>query len=74
MAGDIFFYNMVIGKEGMLGWWCSYCKLFKNDWQQLHYQGDMPWTIESLTEHSEQISNQQVNTKDICAVCGVQGK
>jgi hypothetical protein len=31
MAGDILFYNMVIGKEGMSGWWCSYCQLFKND-------------------------------------------
>ena len=29
MAGDILFYNMVIGKEGMSGWWCSQCKLFK---------------------------------------------
>ncbi len=34
MVGDILFYNMVIGKEGMSGWWCSYCKPFKNDWQQ----------------------------------------
>jgi hypothetical protein len=38
MASDILFYNMVIGKEGMSGWWCSYCQLFKNDWQQLHHQ------------------------------------
>jgi hypothetical protein len=65
LAGDILFYNMVIGKEGMSGWWCSYCKLFKNDWQQLHHQPSVPWTIESLTEHAEQIANQQVNTKDI---------
>jgi hypothetical protein len=29
IAGDILFYNMVIGKIGMSGWWCSQCKLFK---------------------------------------------
>jgi hypothetical protein len=29
MAGDILFYNMVVGKEGMSGWWCSQSKLFK---------------------------------------------
>jgi hypothetical protein len=74
MAGDILFYNIVIGKEGMSGWWCSYCKLFKNDWQQLHHQRGEPWTIATLTEHAERIANQQVNTKDIRAVCGVRGK
>jgi hypothetical protein len=74
MAGDIIFYNMVIGKEGMSGWWCSYCKLFKNDWQELGHERGKPWTIETLTEHAEQIANQQINAKDIRAVCGVRGK
>jgi hypothetical protein len=74
MAGDILFFNMVIGKEGMSGWWCSYCQLFKNDWRQLHHQRSEPWTIESLMEHAERITNQLVNTKDIRAVCGVRGK
>jgi hypothetical protein len=32
-AGDIFFYSMVMGKQAISGWWCSYWKLFKNDWQ-----------------------------------------
>ena len=73
MAGDILFYNMVIGKEGMSGWWCSYCCLFKNDWQQLGHVRGEPWTIAALTAHAEQITNQQINTKDIRAVCGVRG-
>jgi hypothetical protein len=74
MAGDILFYNMVIGKEGMSGWWCSYCQLFKNDWQQLHHQRGEPWTIELLREHAERIANGSVDSKDIRAVCGVRGK
>jgi hypothetical protein len=53
---------------------CSYCKIFKNDWQQLGHVHGEPWTIESLTAHVEQIANQQINTKDICAVCGVRGE
>jgi hypothetical protein len=74
MAGNILVYNMGIGKVGMSGWWCSYCKLFKNDWQQLRHVRGEPWTIESLTAHAEQIANQEINTKDICAVCSVRGK
>jgi hypothetical protein len=74
MAGDIIFYNMVIGKEGMSGWWCSYYKLFKNDWQKLGDKCGELWKIETLTEHAEHIANQQINTKDIRAVCGVRGK
>jgi hypothetical protein len=34
MAGDILFCSMIIGKEGFSAWWCCFCKLFKNDWQQ----------------------------------------
>jgi hypothetical protein len=65
---------MVIGKEGMPGWWCSYCKLFKNDWQKLGHQCSEPWRIETLTELAERIANQQIYAKDIRAVCGVWGK
>jgi hypothetical protein len=74
MAGDILFYNMVIGKEGMSGWWCSYCKLFKNDWQPLGHERGELWTIQALTEHAERIANEEINTKDIQEVCGVRGK
>jgi hypothetical protein len=74
MAGNILFYNMVIGKEGMSSWWCSYCQLFKNDWQELHHQYGEPWRIPLLREHAERIANGSVNVKDACAVCGVRGK
>ncbi len=71
MAGDILFYNMVTGKEGMSGWWCSYCKLFKTDWQQLHHQCGEPWTIEGITEQTARIRAGEVNLKDARQVLGV---
>ncbi len=74
MAGDILFYNMVIGKEGMSGWWCSQCKLFKTAWQHAGHDRGEPWTIESLKEHARKIENNEINTKDVQAVCGVRGK
>jgi hypothetical protein len=74
MAGDILFYNMVIGKEGMSGWWCSQCKLFKTSWQEVGHALGEPWTIEALKEHASKIENNEINTKDIHEVCGVRGK
>jgi hypothetical protein len=65
MAGNILFYNMAIGKEGMSGCWCSYCKLFKTAWQQVDHGGSEPWTIKMLTEHALKISNAKIDKKDI---------
>jgi hypothetical protein len=74
MAGDILFYNMVIGKEGMSGWWCSYCKLFKTAWQPADHARGEPWTIRTLKEHALKIENSEIDKKDIHAVCGVRGE
>jgi hypothetical protein len=30
MAGDILFYAIALGKEGLVTWWCNWCHLFKN--------------------------------------------
>jgi hypothetical protein len=68
MAGDILFSNMVIRKEGMSGWWCSQCKLFKTNWQQVGHTPSEPWTIKLLKEHSPKIKNDKINTKDIHTV------
>jgi hypothetical protein len=58
MAGDILFYNMVIGKEGISGWWCSQCKLFKTAWQHAGHEGGEPWTIKSLKEGARENQRQ----------------
>jgi hypothetical protein len=70
MAGNMLFYIVVIGKEGMSGWWYSYCRLFKNDWQKLGQQWSKPWMFKPLNDHAEQIAYQLINIKDICAFCG----
>jgi hypothetical protein len=74
MAGNNLFYNMVIGKEGMSGWWCSQCKLFKTRWQHAGLEGGERWANESLKEHARKIKDNKVNIKDVQAVCGVEGK
>jgi hypothetical protein len=60
MAGDILFYNMVIGEEGFSILWCCYCTVFKNDWQQAGHDCGEPWTIEMLTEQAQKIENQEI--------------
>jgi hypothetical protein len=65
---------MVIGKEGMSGWWCSQCKLFKTTWQHAGHERGEPWTIKSFKEHARKIENNKINTKDVQAVCGVRVK
>ncbi len=74
MDGDILFYNMVIGKEGMSGWWCSQCKLFKTRWQHAGLEGGERWANESLKEHARKIKDNKINIKDVQAVCGVRGR
>jgi hypothetical protein len=74
MAGDILFYNMVIGKEGYSTWWCCHCKLFKTEWQEAGHVRGEPWTIELLKEHAQRIEDGEINMKDIREVCGVRGR
>jgi hypothetical protein len=73
MAGDVPLCNVAIGKEGFLTWWCCLCKLLKKDWQRAGHERGEPWTIEKLTEHSQKVEDQEINTKDAHAVCGVKG-
>jgi hypothetical protein len=74
MAGDILFYNMVIGKEGFSTWWCCYCKLFKNNWQRAGHERGEPWSIATLIDHAEAVENGDINMKDVHAVCGARTK
>ena len=42
-----------LGKDGSAGWWCTYCKLMKPDFQiNGHDRGDS-WTINGIAIHAE---------------------
>jgi hypothetical protein len=62
-ASDILLYAIALGKEGSAGWWCTYCKLFKPNWQSANHELGELWTIESLRKHSEDITSGEVDVK-----------
>jgi hypothetical protein len=55
LASDILLHAIALGKEGSAGWWCSYCQLFKPNWQRADHQRGSLWTIESISQHAEQV-------------------
>jgi hypothetical protein len=52
LASDILLYAIAVGKEGSAGWWCTYCKLKRDDWQAADHEKGAVWTIENLGEHA----------------------
>jgi hypothetical protein len=63
MSGDLFWYATALGKECYAGLWCSYCQLFKVDWQSAgHAEGNL-WMMEGLLDHADKIESGEVNGK-----------
>ena len=56
-AANILLYAIALGKEGSSDWWCTYCDLFKDHWQEYHHDPGAPWTITKLIEHLDKIVN-----------------
>jgi hypothetical protein len=71
LASDILLYAIALGKEGSSGWWCTYCHLFKNDWQQANHTLGEAWTTEKLIQHAGDIENGIVHRKNPHRVKGV---
>jgi hypothetical protein len=63
MSGDLLWYATALGKEGYAGWWCSYCQLFKTDWQSAGHAAADLWTINHLLDHADKIESGEVNGK-----------
>ena len=65
MAGDLLFYSMALGKENFQGWWCSYCRLRKTEWQLHGHQRGELWTIETLRQQAENVvTNDLLNSRN----------
>ncbi|KAL7526841.1 hypothetical protein ACHAXR_001674, partial [Thalassiosira sp. AJA248-18] len=47
IVGDLAFYGMILGKEGMSGKWCHLCKLSAKEFADLTKSGD-PWVYEAM--------------------------
>jgi hypothetical protein len=71
LASDILLYAVALGKEGSSGWWCTYCHLFKNNWQQANHTLGEAWTTEKLIQHASDIENSIVYRKIPHRVKGV---
>jgi hypothetical protein len=63
MSGDLLWYATALGKEGYAGWWCSYCQLFKTNWQSAGHAAVNLWSINRLSEHADKIESGEVNGK-----------
>ena len=56
VTGDLAFYAMVLGKEGMSGNWCHLCRLSRAEFSNLAKDGD-PWTWELYREVTERVQS-----------------
>ena len=54
-AADILLYCIALGKEGMAGWWCPYCKLMSTEWKEKNHPRGELWTLELLKEHATKL-------------------
>jgi hypothetical protein len=52
LASDILLYAIAVGKEGSAGWWCTHCKLKRDNWQAADHNIGASWTIKDLAEHA----------------------
>ncbi len=63
VVGDLKFYAQVLGHENRSSFWCIWCNVHPNTWQELNNKSDVvPWTIEWVKEHKNRIDTE--NLKD----------
>ena len=55
VTGDLAFYAMVLGKEGMSPHWCHLCKLSRKEFQDMNAEGDK-WTNEAMKATAEEVA------------------
>eukprot|EP00957_Ditylum_brightwellii_P115916 8841588-Ditylum_brightwellii.AAC.1 len=52
-AGDILLYAIALGKEESAGWWCTYYRLMKDEWQSHNHKKGVLWTTDDIAQHAE---------------------
>ena len=55
VTGDLAFYAMVLGKEGMSGHWCHLCKISRKDFDNLAMEGEL-WTTKAMIETAKEVA------------------
>ena len=79
LIGDLKFLFMVVGRSGLSGHWCLYCKLKKSEWKlkhkeknSIHCNAEL-WTIEDLlaTSFVNQQADVDENTEELTFPSGV---
>ena len=68
LCGDLKFLFMMLGREDFDTFWCLYCKLFKDDWQDDdHAEGEL-WTLQDLKEKSQYNQTNNIKGRERCGV------
>jgi hypothetical protein len=55
-SSDILFYAIALGKEGSATWWCTYCDLKRDQWQQAGHAAGTNWDIERLNQNADDLT------------------
>jgi hypothetical protein len=56
VTGDLAFYAMVLGKEGMSGHWCHLCKLSRKEFADLAAEGE-EWTSQAMIDAAKEVED-----------------
>ena len=68
VVGDLAYYGMVLGKEGMSGKWCHLCKLSGKEFSDLSKIGD-EWKMEDMkslaNEYCKKVEEKKMNPKNV---------
>jgi hypothetical protein len=53
---DLKFYAQILGRDSMSSFWCMWCKVHPNTWNQLNASSSIElWTLKCLVEHHHKI-------------------
>jgi hypothetical protein len=56
-AGDLAFYAMFLGKDGMSTKWCWLCKQSYQQWRNLNVDPSQHWTLKSIKDTASTLNN-----------------